>query len=222
MCGMLDIDETSVGNRHYTLPHLRAGCSSTPIPRWFHHREVGFSVSMPNLVNPISDAERQRRTNFAKAGLKHGFYQTSEYQAWLAMRQRCNNSKHPCYKHYGARGITVCEAWKNFEQFIHDMGCKPTPKHWLERRDNSRGYSPDNCYWATPSQQLANTRRTIKITIGEETKCLKDWAICLKLNYKTIIGRVCRGWKPIDALLDPIETKFKNHRYESTDNRCNS
>jgi hypothetical protein len=75
------------------------------------------------------------------------------------MRSRCNNPGHPRWADWGGRGITVCERWDKFENFLADMGEKP-PGMTLERRDNDRGYGPDNCYWATPAQQNRNKRST--------------------------------------------------------------
>lgn len=90
---------------------------------------------------------------------KHGCWETrSTYVSWRDMRRRCYNSKHPRYKDYGARGITVCERWRDdYDAFYEDMG--PRPFGWtLERKDNEKGYDPDNCIWATYEAQAQNRR----------------------------------------------------------------
>lgn len=84
-----------------------------------------------------------------------------EYQAWANMKQRCENRKHPNYKQYGGRGITVCIKWsKDFSAFLADVGNRPSPQHSLDRFPNNDGdYAPGNVRWATTRQQHDNQRR---------------------------------------------------------------
>jgi len=82
-----------------------------------------------------------------------------EYNSWRAMIERCENPNHIGFKYYGGRGIKICARWRSsFEAFFADMGPKPSPRHTLDRKDNERGYEPDNCRWATPAEQRANQR----------------------------------------------------------------
>ena len=122
------------------------------------------------------------------------------------MRQRCENPNYPRYADWGGRGITVCDAWSNFEQFYADLGPK-LDGETLERIDNSKGYFPGNCRWASPADQVRNRRNTRWVTIDEETLCLKDWCRELGVNYQTVFMRIERGMNEIDALLTPVRFK---------------
>lgn len=80
------------------------------------------------------------------------------YKSWQAMRQRCANQKNTSYSRYGGRGITVCEEWESFDVFLKDMGERPEGTS-IDRIDNSKGYYPENCRWATQSVQNSNLTR---------------------------------------------------------------
>ena len=88
----------------------------------------------------------------------HGKSGTPEHKSWKLMRSRCLNPRNQDWADYGGRGIAICERWSDFMCFYDDMGPRPSAKHSLDRIDNSRGYAPDNCRWATNKQQ-ANNRR---------------------------------------------------------------
>lgn len=83
---------------------------------------------------------------------------TPEYRAWVGMLRRCTDSRDVGYKNYGGRGITVCERWENFDNFLNDMGRKPSARHTLDRKNNDGNYEPSNCRWATRKQQAGNKR----------------------------------------------------------------
>jgi len=102
-----------------------------------------------------------------------GSHPTSEHGAWSNMIQRCTNQKSGEYKNYGARGIKVCDRWLNsFIDFLNDMGRKPNPKLTLERINNNGNYEPENCKWATQSEQNYNKRQH-KLTLEIATEILK-------------------------------------------------
>ena len=94
--------------------------------------------------------------------LRHGYARNKnrapEYRAWQSMRKRCSNEKDKGFKNYGGRGIRVCERWNIFENFLADMGHKPSSAYSLERKNNDGNYDPSNCCWATRAEQNSNKR----------------------------------------------------------------
>ncbi|HBN5447502.1 TPA: hypothetical protein L3F56_004202 [Klebsiella oxytoca] len=93
-----------------------------------------------------------------KSVTKHGMYKTREYGIWSGMMDRCYQENNPRFADYGARGITVCDQWHDFTSFYKDMGNKPDGMS-LDRINNDKGYSPDNCRWATLNEQQWNQRK---------------------------------------------------------------
>jgi hypothetical protein len=168
------------------------------------HTVRGFSLTSGHTQ---SCGCRQREDIVAR-NTRHGRARTSEYRTWLAMKQRCSNPRDKEYSHYGGRGITVCDQWKiSFDSFLTDMGKRP-PGAWLDRIDNNRGYSPDNCRWVTPKESSRNFSRNVCITWNNTTRCLAEWADVLGFNYQTIYNRLfAYGWPIEKAFTTPVHSK---------------
>lgn len=142
-------------------------------------------------------------------GEKHQRSHCPEYKVWYGMNQRCHNRNDSAYRNYGGRGIQVCDRWRHsFQNFASDMGDRPTSKHTLERIDNDKGYSPDNCRWATRKEQSRNTRVNRRITIGGKTQILQDWVDQYGISTTLVINRTKRGW-PIRAAITVPSTGRK-------------
>jgi hypothetical protein len=125
-----------------------------------------------------------------------------EYRSWAMMMNRCRNPNADDWSYYGGRGITVCQAWLEYVNFLRDMGRRPTPKHTLERRNNNGNYNKRNCYWATRQQQARNRPAYLKLSLLIARKIRKEYArgvvrqVDLSARYKTnqaTISQIIRG-----------------------------
>lgn len=135
---------------------------------------------------------------------------TTEYSIWKGIKRRCLKRNFRLYARYGGRGITMCDRWvDSFPNFLADMGQRPSPDHSIERKDNSGPYSPDNCIWATRSEQARNRRSSRRITIGGETRLLCEWAEISGINSTLIGWRVKVGWPEHKLLSTPRRLNYE-------------
>jgi hypothetical protein len=143
--------------------------------------------------------QEKLRHGYAVAGRVHPLF-----RVWAWMIDRCRNPNNSAWKHYGARGIKVCERWQKFENFAEDM--EPTYQKGLsiERRNNDRGYSPGNCCWATRTEQIRNRR----VTLRAGNQFLKDAATKAGVKYHTVYARRQRGW-PQSRWFEPEDGRYK-------------
>lgn len=116
------------------------------------------------------------------------------------MLDRCRRPNNHAFASYGARGIKVCQRWHSFENFAADMGERPSTRHSLDRIDNNGSYEPGNVRWATPAEQVRNTRRSVLLTMDGKTLCVADWATELGISRYTLYDRLRRGWTPSRTL----------------------
>lgn len=150
-----------------------------------------------------------------KTHSKHGHYvngkQSRIYESWASMIQRCTNPNHKYWEDYGGRGITICEEWLEFTNFLKDMKERP-PGCTIERRENEEGYSPENCYWATRRQQARNMRKNRLETYDGKTQCIAAWAEEYNLPSHTLWMRLYKlGWSIEKALMTPVGKQGKQN-----------
>jgi hypothetical protein len=121
------------------------------------------------------------------------------YRSWQAMKSRCYNPTDRAYKDYGGRGIEVCDRWRySFENFLEDMGHKPSSKHTLERIDNDWYYEPGNCYWATRREQSCKLTEDYVYNIRPSTLPASVLAIEYDMAESTIYNIIAyRIWKDV-------------------------
>ena len=120
------------------------------------------------------------------------------------MIDRCYNPNCKGYSRYGGRGIKVHLSWRQFENFFTDMGPRTTPQHTLERIDNSKGYGPGLCKWATKKEQARNRRNNRYIPYAGEIRTLAEWAEILNISYLVLKSRLGKlGWSIEKAFTIP-------------------
>ena len=128
----------------------------------------------------------------------------SEYHAWSSMKSRCFNPNVHSYKRYGARGITVCERWSDFQNFYEDMGPKPSCKHSLERLDTNGNYEPKNCVWADAFQQASTRTNVRSIEAFGKVMTAAAWSRETGITATVIRNRLDSGWDVAKALSVPV------------------
>lgn len=138
---------------------------------------------------------------FYKHGHSPGKTSSRTYQAWRSMKKRCYQPKNAAFAYHGARGIAVCERWRdNFRNFLEDMGECPEG-HSLDRYpDNDGNYEPGNCRWATPKEQGRNKRNNTMLVAFGRSQPLSAWAEEFGIGPTNISGRIKRGW-PVDKAI---------------------
>lgn len=149
-------------------------------------------------INTHGESDRKRGTR------------TVEYSTWSGMITRCENPRSKDYSRYGARGIKVCERWRNcYDNFLKDMGRKPGKSYSLDRINNDGNYEPGNCRWASKKEQSNNQRTNVKLVHNGQTATVAEWAELTGLRHDTIGFRLRTGWSVSRTLTTPAR---KHHR----------
>ena len=140
------------------------------------------------------------------SSVKHSTHRQSKsptYNTWRAMIERCNSKGNTHYRYYGGRGITVCEDWLKYENFLRDMGSRPDGLS-IERINNDLGYSKENCKWATAVDQSRNTTRSVLIEWGGVVRNRCDWARIIGITSEALAVRI-RKWGLNKAMTTPSQ-----------------
>jgi len=155
------------------------------------------TLNIANLLNKTTNScgclsKELIKNRFTTHGLEH----TSEYKSWQSLKKRCYNKNCKDYKYYGERGITVCQEWiDSFENFIKDMGMKPSKEHSIDRINNNLGYFKENCKWATKKEQSNNkrsNRKVINIETNEVFNTIEEAAKSINMSSKELGKRLHR------------------------------
>jgi hypothetical protein len=130
------------------------------------------------------------------------------------MKYRCLNANSTGHDNYGGRGIIICDRWldpeNGFADFLIDMGPRPSLEHEIERKNNDGNYCPENCKWATRTEQGRNKRNNVMLTYNGKTQCVTAWAEELGMNPGSLYTRLRNGMTTEAALTTPIDTNKRN------------
>lgn len=175
------------GRKRYFL--CRCSCGREVAVR-FGHLRSGHSVSCGCVKGSLSSLSS-----------------LPEYRIWKGMKRRCYRPKSRGYAGYGGRGIKVCDRWReSFENFLEDMGERPSTEYSIDRIDSDGDYEPGNCRWATRSEQSRNRNDNRILEFNGERMCLLDWARRYGMKKGTLHSRLSKGWTLRDALTQPVRS----------------
>ena len=146
-----------------------------------------------------------------KLGNKHGKSKTQTYKVWFQMHRRCYDKNFISYPRYGGTGVSVCERWNDYLNFLADMGDRP-PGLTIGRKDNSLGYQPDNCRWETSIQQGSNKKNNHFIEWMGQRKTIAQWERDLGFKNGTLKRRIYCGWDVQKAMQAPIRISCRAYQ----------
>lgn len=164
----------------------------------------GFTTSC-GCYRAKSQGDRARR---------HGMAGTAVYDIWVGIKKRTSKEHHAAFPDYGGRGIMMCERWSNsFEDFYADVGPRPTNRHTLDRINNELGYFPENCRWATYTEQARNRRSNRRLEFQGENLTMAEWGERLGFDDQIVSKRIRCGWSIEKTLTTPIREHKKAPRH---------
>jgi len=212
------IDNGIVGENRHMQYLCRCSCNKATERRVDVHRLLNGTSTSCGCYASEKTSERRRT---------HGDSSTRLYKVWLSMKARCNNPNNDSYNRYGGNGITVCEEWNNdflsFKDWAYKNGFDNNLKGVdcsIDRKDNKKGYSPDNCRWITNTEQCNNRSTNIVIEYNGESKTATEWARTFGLKNHTVIKRYKQG-RPLDEVfaknLKDIVLEYDNEKHTLTE-----
>jgi hypothetical protein len=163
------------------------------------------------LLRTTSQLTSKQRTVPANCGClsyaritRHNLHDHFLYSTWKTMRTRCNNPRRDSSKYYIGKGVAVCARWDHFDKFLADMLPTWEKGKSIDRIDNAKGYSPENCRWASPTQQANNkSNPAVYLAVGSETKPVRIWAQEFGIPFPTFFWRLSKKW-PLHKLFTPV------------------
>lgn len=197
--------ERPSGSRHI-LWKCRCECGTETVKRAFNLKY--------NHVKSCGCLLREHQSQLGSSKRTHGegCHNSSEYHLWNVIKQRCTNPRSPSYPTHGDIGISVCDRWSNsFEEFLADVGRRPTPQHVFKRIAKLKGYEPDNVKWFAPGEWKAMERTkktpTFKhVTALGKSQTISEWARETGIGRTTIYERIRIGWSEEKAVTLPVLT----------------
>jgi hypothetical protein len=171
-------------------------------------------IANPSLIKGSTTSCGCYHSDVMRLRAIHGYNRVGKrhpiYDVWNAMLRRCQNSNHQSYSYYGARGITVCERWQKFSNFIDEMLPGYRRGLCIERIDNNKGYFKENCKWATRREQMLNRRTARLLAFRGETLNLSIWAERSGIPFHVLHQRLdTLGWSVKRTLTMPYKPRFQ-------------
>jgi len=173
-------------------------------------------VRPDHLVDGATQSCGCLRTEQQRNAKRKGPVATATRKCWSSMRRRCNNPRAVGYRNWGGRGITVCERWAVYENFLADMGERPSLRHSIDRIDNDGNYEPGNCRWATQEQQKNNRRNTVFVVDNGERKPLATYVAerglvatlrdCLVRGHDVLTPDVLEQLRKLASVIEQLGT----------------
>lgn len=201
------------GQKFHQLTVIGRASSDYHEACWLCRCDCGEEVIVPASRLKLGKRKRCYDRNHGikpgrQPGNSRGTVHKLTYQTWMRMRERCHNPNKSRWSDYGGRGITVCERWNDFNNFLEDMGERPSREYSIDRIDPDGNYEPGNCRWATDKEQRRNKTNTLYAEYQGKRWKLIELCESLGLPYQNVMGRYRNlGWSIEKALFDPIKTR---------------